>query len=77
MNSLIRVIRNTLLVVGLCLIYGGVSTHDFYSMELHEPVPADVWTSVVWGFVFLIPTFIHLLIRIHKERDDVDDVQDG
>lgn len=75
MRCLMNIIRNTMLVVGIFLIYGGISTHDFYSLELHEPVPAGTWEGIWVGLILLIPTIIYVLVRVYKERDDVD-VQD-
>lgn len=69
MNSLWKVVRTTMAVVGAILIFGGVGTSDFYVMELGQSEPAKVWTGIIIGCVLFMPTIIHAIFEELKEKN--------
>ena len=46
---------------GCFLIYAGVSTGDYYLMELGQPEPDYIWNVVNIGVALVIPSLIHAI----------------
>ena len=67
MNFLFKTISNALAVIGVLLILGGIGTSDYYTMELGQTEPSSVWTTLMWGFILIVPTLIHSIYTYYKE----------
>lgn len=74
MISLWKIIRNLLAVVGAGCIVGGVSTSDYYVIELGQMEPAYVKSQLIFGVLMVLPLIVHVIYDLYKEgkRDDVD-----
>lgn len=70
MNYLWKCIRNLAAVVGFACIYLGISTCDYYLMELGESEPHQAWGMVIVGFVLMVPTIIHLIVKECKQHHE-------
>jgi hypothetical protein len=62
-------VANILIVVGFILCFMGMSTSDFYVIELGQTEPASVWVMVGIGVVMLIPKLILLLFKGDSYED--------
>lgn len=67
-KRLLRKARIIMAVIGSVLIYCGISSSDYYAMELGQPEPASVWKMINIGLLLLIPSFIHLILNEKRER---------
>lgn len=63
MKKLRSIVPNILLAIGAILIYGGVSSSDYYVIELGQPEPAHVWPMIWIGIGCALPKFIHLILK--------------
>lgn len=61
-------IRNTMAMVGAFLVYGGVSTSDYYVLELGQKEPISVWQTILVGLILMVPAVIHLIYKEIKEK---------
>lgn len=61
MRYLWKIIRNTMAVIGGFLVYGGISTSDYYTLELGQAEPTYVWIIMFIGILLMIPTVIHFI----------------
>lgn len=50
--------RTALSVVGAVLIYCGVSTADYYVIELGQTEPARCWWMIAVGLLLFIPAIV-------------------
>lgn len=66
MNYLWRIVRNIMAVVGGFLVYVGVSTSDYYVIELGQPEPASAWRIIFIGLMLMVPTLVHAVFK--RER---------
>ena len=48
------------MVLGFILFFMGMSTSDFYVIELGQSEPAGVWGMIIIGFLMVIPKLILL-----------------
>lgn len=71
MNSLWKIVRACMALIGGLLVFGAVGTSDYYLLELGEPEPAHVWKTVVIGVVMMLPFFTHMVCQVIKENEDV------
>lgn len=72
MNSLWKIVRTALAIIGGLLIFGGVGTSDYYLLELGEPEPAHVWRTIVIGLFMMTPFIVHMVYTVIKEHEDVE-----
>jgi hypothetical protein len=63
MKHLFRKTRILMGVIGFVLIYCGISTSDYYALELGQAEPDYVWNMINAGIMLLIPSFIHLIVK--------------
>ena len=68
MNSLWKIVRTVMAVIGGILVYGGVGTSDYYTMELGQAEPASVWPTIWIGLALILPMFIHAICVYLKEQ---------
>ena len=68
MNSLWRIVRAVMAVIGGLLMFGAVGTSDYYTLELRQPEPSSVWTTMLIGFLMMLPMFVHLINEYRKEH---------
>lgn len=69
--SLWKIIRNLSAIAGLILIFGSVSTSDYYVVELGRTAPSYCDRNLIIGIVLILPMIIHLLVEMYKEgRED-------
>lgn len=62
-----KYIRATLSIIGALLIYCGVSTADFYILELGQTEPARCWWMIGVGFLFIVPAIVRGIRQALKE----------
>lgn len=55
-------------VAGVICILGAIGTSDFYTIELHQPVPANVGTTLLVGVLLLIPGIISFMKGTYHEN---------
>lgn len=72
MNSLWKIVRTLMTVIGGILVFGAVGTSDYYVLELGQPEPSSVWTTIVIGIVMMLPFFTHMVYQIIKENQDAN-----
>lgn len=61
MNSLWRIVRPLMAVIGIIMVFGAVGTSDYYVIELGRSEPSSVWTTITIGLVMMFPTAFHLI----------------
>lgn len=66
MSYLWRVVKNIMGVIGFILIFSGISTSDYYVIELGQPEPSYVWTTIIIGVLLVLPTAVHFIIKCIK-----------
>lgn len=47
--------------IGVCLIFGAISTSDYYLMELVQDFPDYIWKMMLIGIVLTVPATIHAI----------------
>ena len=63
-----KFVRNTMAGIGTVLIYLGISTSDYYVMELGQTEPDHIWPCIYIGAMCMIPLLIHLINEYRKEN---------
>lgn len=61
MNSLWKIVRTLMAIIGCILIFGAVGTSDYYVMELKQPEPSSVWTTIIIGVLMTLPLLVELM----------------
>lgn len=72
MNSLWKIVRTLMAIVGGLLIFGGIGTSDYYLLELEQPEPTSVMPTIIFGMLLIVPQVIHLYLGHRKEKNDAD-----
>ena len=67
MTYLLKVVSGVLFVIGALLVLGGVGTVDYYTLELGQSEPTQVWTNIFVGFSMMVPALIYLIYKYRKE----------
>lgn len=67
-RGIYRIFRSASAAVGFALLYGAVSTSDFYILELRQAEPDSVNTMLIWGAVLMLPWLLHKARELWKER---------
>lgn len=70
MNSLWKIVRNTMAIIGGILLFCAASTSDYYTMELGVSEPDSVWKTIIVALVLMIPMWVELTYKVIKEKDD-------
>lgn len=68
MNSLWKIVRTLMAIVGGLLMFGGIGTSDYYLLELGEPEPSSVVPTIIIGMLLMLPTGLHLIYNTIKEN---------
>lgn len=68
MNYLWKFIRTAMALVGIFLVFGAAGKSDYYLIELGQPEPSSVWTTITIGLLLMIPMGIHLAWCYVKEN---------
>ena len=61
MKSLWKVLRVLMASAGCFLMYAGVSTSDYYVIELGQPNPSYIGLTMVIGFILTLPALVHAI----------------
>ena len=61
MNSLWKIARNVMAVIGCFLAFCAVSTADYYVIELGQHEPEHVPAMLIIGLLMMIPAIIRLM----------------
>lgn len=56
-----RIVRSLMAVVGFFVMWGGVGTSDYYTLELGQTAPESVMPTIIIGVMLMMPTIIHLI----------------
>jgi hypothetical protein len=56
-------------VVGFFIMWGGVGTSDYYTLELGKTTPESVMPTIIIGVLLMIPALTHLIYRAWKENN--------
>lgn len=67
MNYLWKIVRTTMTIVGGFMVMGGVSTSDYYVLELGQAEPSSVWSTIFIGLLLMIPTLIHCIRKEQRQ----------
>lgn len=70
MNSLWKIVRTTMAIIGGILLFGAAGTSDYYTLELGVREPDSVWKTIMVGLILMIPMWVHLTYTVIKEKDD-------
>ena len=70
MNSLWKIVRTVMAIVGGLLVFGGIGTSDYYLLELEQPEPTSVMPTIIIGVLMILPLFIHLFCENRKEKSN-------
>ena len=60
-NIYFDLIRKAMAFIGVCLIFGAISTSDYYLMELVQDFPDYIWKMMLIGVVLTVPATIHAI----------------
>ncbi len=63
-----RISQSASSALGILLLFGAVSTSDFYTLELKQAEPGSVNLLILWGLILLAPSALHMLREWLKER---------
>lgn len=66
-----KLIRGLMALLGGVLIYVGVSTSDYYVLELGTTEPSYVWWMICVGLMLILPAIIFSVYSEAKENNDV------
>ena len=69
MNSLWKIVRTSMALIGCLLILGAVGTSDYYLLELGQPEPSSVIPTVIIGALMALPTVFNLIHQSVKEKE--------
>ena len=53
--------RVIMAIAGCFLTYAGVSTSDYYVVELGQPDPYYIWVITAIGIVLVLPALVHFI----------------
>ena len=73
MLSIKKFLRIAMAVMGGFLIFAGVGTSDYYTIELGQAEPQSVWHMIVIGALLMLPSLIHA-IRAENKRERANNV---
>ena len=48
-------------VIGTILVFGAIGSCDYYTLELGQETPLEVWTTMRTGIVLMIPACIYVI----------------
>lgn len=68
MNSLWKIVRTLMAIMGCILIFGAIGTSDYYLLELGQPEPSSVMPTIIIGVLMALPTVVHLIYQDAKEK---------
>ena len=57
-----KYVRNTSAFIGIVLMFFGVSTSDYYTMQLGQVEPEWVWRMICVGFAMMIPAIYKAIV---------------
>lgn len=66
MNSLWKIVRTLMAIIGVILIFGAVGTSDYYVLELGQVEPSGVWTTILIGVLMMSPIWIEIIYKYKK-----------
>ena len=66
MNSLWKIVRTLMAIIGVILIFGAVGTSDYYVLELGQVEPSSVWTAIFIGVLMVSPIWVELIYKYRK-----------
>lgn len=66
MNSLWKIVRTLMAIIGVILIFGAVGTSDYYVLELGQVEPSSVWTTIFIGVLMVSPIWVELIYKNKK-----------
>lgn len=61
---------NLIGVIGAFLMYGGISTLDFYNLEIGQPVPNSAWACIAIGGIMVVISSARLFAEKIKEMEE-------
>ncbi len=67
MKSIWRFTRIAMAVMGGFLIFGGVSTSDYYVIELEQVPPSHIEQQIIFGILLMIPSVVYAIRKEQKE----------
>lgn len=65
-----RYIRGLMAIVGAVMLFGGVSTSDYYVMELGTKEPPHVWVMIMSGLMLMLPAIIFSIYAESREDNE-------
>ena len=60
------IIRKVMAFIGVFLMFGAVSTSDYYLMELVQDFPDYIWKMMLTGFILVLPATINAIFGGRK-----------
>lgn len=66
MNSLWKIVRTLMAIIGIILIFGAVGTSDYYVLELRQAEPPSVWSTIFIGVLMTLPLLVELIYKYKK-----------
>jgi hypothetical protein len=69
MKSLWKIARNISAIAGAIMIFGAISTSDYYVIELEQAQPAFVSRNLIIGALLMLPWVLNLIYNAYKENN--------
>ena len=69
MKPLWNVMRTTMAVIGCLLVYGGISTSDYYVIELGQAEPSGIRETIAIGLILILPSMIHVFRECKNSKE--------
>lgn len=63
MKVFVRRLSYIMAAVGAAIMFGAISTSDYYMLELREPEPSYIWPKIMIGCVLVLPVIIYSVVR--------------
>lgn len=67
MKSLWKIARNLSAIAGAIMIFGAISTSDYYVIELGQAQPAFVSRNLIVGALLVLPLVLNIIYNAYKE----------
>ena len=65
-NFYLAFIRKVMAFIGAFLIFGAVSTSDYYLIELVQDYPAYIWKMMLIGIALILPATLNAIFGGRK-----------
>ena len=72
MKPIFKILTTVMAVIGSLLVYGGISTSDYYIIELGQAEPTYVWRAVAIGVLLILPAVIRAIVSNGRNANEIE-----